>query len=69
MAQYISEGRTDGIVLGNSSSDKVGFYGKTAVTKRSLPASIGATATSAVLKAAINKITNLLNTLGLGVKP
>ncbi|HXE05827.1 MAG TPA: hypothetical protein VN579_07565, partial [Bryobacteraceae bacterium] len=61
-----SEGYPDGTVLGNGSSDKIGFYNKTCITLRSLPASIGATATTAVLKAAVNQIRNLLKNLGLG---
>lgn len=67
MTQQLSQKDSGGCVLGQSSSDKIGFYGKTAVTLRSLPASIGATATTAVLKAAINQIRNLAKTLGLGV--
>lgn len=65
--KQLSDGNPDGTVLGQASSDKIGFYGKTAVTLRSLPASIGATATTTVLKAAVNKIRNLLATNGLGV--
>lgn len=66
MSQNISEGRADGLIIGNSSSDKIGFYGKTAITLRSLPASIGASATTAIMKAAINKLRNLAKDLGLG---
>lgn len=63
---YVGKKNPDGTILGFS-GDKIGFYGKTAVTLRSLPASIGATATTAVLKAAINLIRNTLKTAGLGV--
>lgn len=62
----LSEGYPDGTRLGNSSSDKIGFFGKTCITLRSLPASLGATATSAAQIAATNKIRNLLKDLGLG---
>jgi hypothetical protein len=58
--------QSDGTVPGQSSSDKLGFYGKTAITLRSLPASIGASATSLVLKTALNQVRNLLKNLGLG---
>lgn len=63
----LSEGYPDGTLLGNSSSDKVGFFGKTCVTLRSAPASMAGTATSATQIAATNKITNLLKTLGIAV--
>lgn len=62
----LSKKPVDGTVLGQSSSDKIGFYGKTAVTLRSLPASIGASATTAIMKAAINLIRNTLRTMGIG---
>ncbi len=64
----LSEGYPDGTVLGNSSSDKIGFYGKTAVTLRSLPISLTAAASStATYRTAINMIRNLLKNTGLGV--
>lgn len=66
-ADQLSKKNPDGTVLGQSSADKIGFYGKTCITLRSLPASIGTTATTATLKAAVNQIRNLLKTLGLGV--
>jgi hypothetical protein len=64
--KLLSEGYSDGTLLGNSTTDKIGFHGKTATTRRSCPASIGATATTAVLKAAVNMLRNLLVTKGLG---
>lgn len=65
--QQLSQGSPDGVVLGQNSSDKIGFYGKTAITLRSLPASIGASATTTILKTAVNQIRNLLKNTGLGV--
>ncbi len=64
-ADQLSKKNTDGTVLGQS-GDKIGFYAKTAITLRSLPASIGTTSTTATMKAAINMIRNLLKNLGLG---
>lgn len=65
MAQkQITDGHPDGIVI-FASGDKGGFFGKTAITRRSAPASIGATATSTVLKTAVNKLRNELVRLGL----
>ena len=67
MAQkVITDGHPDGVCIGASSAAKIGFYGKTAITLRSLPASIGAAATTATMKAAINKLRNLVKDLGLG---
>lgn len=66
-ARQLSDANTGGTVLGQSSADKIGFYGKTCITLRSLPASIGASATSLVLKTALNQIRNLLKNVGLGV--
>lgn len=64
-AENLSKKNVDGTILGQS-GDKIGFYGKTAITWRSLPASIGASSTTAIMKAAINQIRNLLKNLGLG---
>ncbi len=69
MTQYtqLSNKNPSGTILGQSSADKVGFFGKTAITLHSLPASLAATASSALQIAATNKIRNLLKDLGLGV--
>lgn len=64
-ATQLSQKNPDGTVLGQSSADKIAFFGKTAITRRSAPASIGATATTAILKAAINLIRNALVNHGL----
>ena len=66
-ATQLSQKNPDGTVLGQSSSDKIGFYAKTAITLRSLPASITSTQTSATFRTAINQIRNLLKNIGLGV--
>lgn len=65
-ADQLSKKTSDGTILGQSSSDKIGFYGHTAVTLRSLPASIGASATTTVLKTAVNLIRNTLKNMGIG---
>lgn len=61
----LSEGYPDGTLLGNSTTDLIGFHGKTVTSRRSAPASIGTSATTAILKAAINVIRNALVTKGL----
>lgn len=66
-AQQLSQKSPDGVVLGQSSSDKIGFYGKTAITLRSLPASLTAANTTTQVKAAVSQIRNLLKNIGLGV--
>lgn len=66
-ATQLSQKNPDGTVLGQTSADKIGFYGKTAITLRSLPASITSSQTSATFRTAINQIRNLLKNLGVGV--
>ena len=61
----LSEGYPDGIVLGNSSTDLVGFFGKTARVQGTVVVSIAATATTAILKNRINAINTRLKALGL----
>lgn len=65
MPRYISNKDSGGTILGQSAADAIGFHGKTATTRRSSPASIGATATTAIMKAAINMIRNALVTKGI----
>lgn len=67
-ADQLSKKNPDGTVLGQSSTDKIGFYNKTAITLRSLPISLTAAASSTVTyRTAINQIRNLLKNIGLGV--
>lgn len=63
-SKQLLDGHPDGTFIG-ASTEKIGFHGKTAVTLRSAPASIGTSATSAILKAAINKIRNELIRKGI----
>lgn len=66
-ADQLSKKNPDGTVLGQSSADKIGFYGKTAITLRSLPASLTLADTTATHKAATNKMRNLLKIAGFGI--
>ena len=45
MAEYnhLSDGRPDGAMVGNSSTDKVGFYGKVPVVQRPYSSALHAT--------------------------
>lgn len=40
---YLSDGRPDGAMIGNSSTDKVGFYGKVPVVQRPYSSALHAT--------------------------
>lgn len=67
-ADQLSKKNPDGTLLGQSSTDKIGFYNKTAITLRSLPISLTvAASTTVTYRAAINQIRNLLKNIGLGV--
>lgn len=63
-SKQLLDGHPDGTLIG-ASTEKIGWFGKTAVTRRSAPASIGTTATTATLKAAINKINTVLKLYGI----
>lgn len=49
---YLSDGRPAGAVLGNDSSDKIGFYGSTPVAKTA----VAATAVTAVATTVISQV-------------
>lgn len=65
-SKNILDGHPDGTKIG-AITEKIGFYGKTCITLRSLPASLTLANTTATSKAAINQIRNLLKNIGLGV--
>jgi hypothetical protein len=69
---YLSDGRPDGVMLGNVAADKVGFYGVAPVAQRAYSSAVHATsalATStdfgATQLAALQEIQKTL--IGLGV--
>ena len=68
---YLSDGRDDGITLGNSTTDKVSLYGVTPIVQRTAAVATSAvgTATSAdvttALKAAVIDIMNTLEAVGI----
>lgn len=74
MADYnhLSDGRPDGTLLGQSASDKIGFYGKAPSAQRAYSSAVHATsalATStgfgATQLAAVQEIQNTLIALGI----
>lgn len=70
--QYAGYGNPDGLNVGSSTTDKVGFYGVTPIVQRaggaqatSLVGTASSTAVDTNLKAAVIEIMNTLATLGL----
>jgi hypothetical protein len=64
-ADQLSKKNPDGTLLGQSATDKVGFYGKTARVQMTFITSISAAQTTAVVKARINLIISRLINSGL----
>lgn len=62
-ARQLSDGNDDGQVLGQSSTDKIAFYGDTPVAQASAIATRGSAATS--LKTGLNSVLTALRNLGL----
>ena len=72
MPDHLSKKDPDGTILGQSTSDKVAFYGTTAISQRAAAAqnttavgTASSTAISTDVKAAIIEIMNTLTNLGL----
>lgn len=64
-ADQLSKKNPDGTTLGQSSTDKVGFWGKTARIPITTFASISVAETTANVKSRINKILNGLKNIGI----
>jgi len=70
--QELTDGRSDGALVGQSSTDKIGFYGTTPIVQRSgaaqatsLLSTASSTAIDTVTKAAIIEIMNALAAIGI----
>lgn len=63
--RQLSDANPDGTVLGQSSTDKIGFYGATPVAKQTLSVTITSASASSTIADAVNEIKDLLETLGL----
>jgi hypothetical protein len=61
--EYVGYAGAEGVVLGNSSSDLIGFYGKAPIAKPSVTQQ--ATATTTALRADIDRVMTALSNLGL----
>lgn len=64
--EYLGTGNDDGVVLGRSATDKIGFYGlATPIVKPSVTWPNTATATTALNEAKVNRIMAALVALNL----
>lgn len=65
MAAYeVGDGRPDGTVMGQDSSEKIGFYGTTPVAQQSLTQQSG-TQTATQLRAELTALQDALAALGI----
>lgn len=64
-ARQLSDKRSDGTYLGQSATDLVGFFGKTARVQITAIASVSAAETTANVKSRLNKVIQGLKNLGL----
>jgi hypothetical protein len=63
-SERVGYGGGEGLMLGNSSSDLLGFYGTTPIAKVSL-AQLATTITTTQLRAELSALQNALHNLGL----
>lgn len=67
--KYVGDGGSDGTSLGQSSSDKISFYGATPITKPSVAAASSSVATTTILETRVAAICTALANLGLISNP
>lgn len=63
--KQLSDGNSDGTQLGQSSTDKVGFYGKTPIARGSAITTLATTPTATDIGTAVNAIISRLQAVGL----
>lgn len=63
--EYLGTGNDDGVVLGRSSTDKIGFYNATPIAKATVVWPNTTTATTALNETKVNRIMTALVNLGL----
>lgn len=68
-ARQLSDGNDTGTVLGQSASDKVGFFGKTPIARPSVAAASSSVATTTILETRVAAICTALENLGLISNP
>lgn len=63
--KQLSDGNTDGTVLGQSSTDKISFYNVTTVTQQSVGSLVSTGTALTALGSAVLTLQNLIKTYGL----
>lgn len=63
--KQLSDGSPDGTTLGQSATDKIGFYGATPVVRGSAVTALVTTPTATDIATAVNAIINRLQTAGI----
>jgi hypothetical protein len=63
--KQLSDGGSAGTTLGQSSTDKIGFYGVTPVVKGSAVTTLATTPTATDIATAVNSIISRLQTVGI----
>lgn len=61
--KYLSDGGADGTVVGQSATDKIGFYGKTPIARATV--TMTTSDTTGNLRIDVDKIFNAIKNLGL----
>lgn len=61
----LSDGGPDGARLGQSSTDKISFYGATPIVKAAAVTTLATTPTATDIATAVNSIISRLQTIGL----
>jgi hypothetical protein len=64
-SERVGYGGGEGVMVGNSSTDLVGFYGTAPIAKATVAATTTTTATTTALQADIDAIRSALQNLGL----
>ena len=63
--KQLSDGGSEGASLGQSATDKVGFYGATPVVQGSAVTTLATTPTATDIATAVNSIISRLQTVGI----
>lgn len=63
--EHLSKGNDDGTTFGQTTTDLISFWNGTPRVQMTTIASIGATATTAIMKARINSMRTFMRSVGL----
>jgi hypothetical protein len=63
--KQLSDGGPDGTTFGQSSTDKIAFYGATPIVKAAAVTTLATTPTATDIATAVNSIISRLQTIGL----